>query len=157
LILTLPTLDEAQALLADPFHFRSLPVLEGALPPAFVFEAALVQAGTSWLMPRLLIEGTALVGAAGFKGEPKNRTVEIGYNIAPAFQRRGFATQAASLLLDEAFATGEVDRVIARISPANTASRRVLEKMRFIRHGFDSVTKPDAPEVWLTLRPSVGH
>ena len=46
-----------------------------------------------------------LVGNGGFKGPPSaSGVVEIGYSILPAFQRRGFATEAARCLMAAAFA-----------------------------------------------------
>jgi ribosomal-protein-alanine N-acetyltransferase len=135
-----------------PSRCLSLGLCEGALPPAFVFEGALARGGTPWLMPRLLVEGDTVVGACGFKGEPTHQAVEIGYNVAPPYRRRGFATQAARELLGVAFASEAVDHVLARIAPANEASRRVLERLGFVRHGLDPVTKPEAPEVWIRRR-----
>ncbi|MCA9880957.1 MAG: GNAT family N-acetyltransferase, partial [Thermomicrobiales bacterium] len=52
-------------------------------------------------------------------------TVTLGYSIFPAFQRQGYATEAAHILTEWALAQPEVLRVRATISPRNTASQRV--------------------------------
>ncbi len=70
----------------------------------------------------------ALVGDVGFKGGPDRRgSVEIGYGIAPAYRRRGYASEAASALVEWAFARPDVRRVIAECLPDNAGSIKVLE------------------------------
>ena len=55
--------------------------------------------------------------------------VEVAYLLDPALWGRGLATEAARAIADHAFATLPVERLIALIDPANTASRRVAEKV----------------------------
>lgn len=63
------------------------------------------------------------------------RTHELGYIFNPAYQRQGYATEAARALVDHAFAELGVHRVVANCNPANVASWRVLEKIGFVREG----------------------
>jgi len=51
----------------------------------------------------------------------------MGYAIAPRYRRRGFATEAAAVVLD--WADGHGVDVYASIRPPNPASARVLEKI----------------------------
>lgn len=75
-------------------------------------------------------EEKMLVGDAGFKGRPdRSGSVEIGYGIAPAYQRRGYATEAARGLLKWAFSNPDVKRVTAECHEDNRASIRVLERL----------------------------
>lgn len=75
-----------------------------------------------------------LVGDVGFKGRPDRAgTVEIGYGIAPVYQRRGYASEAGRGLLKWAFSHPEVKRVIAECHEDNTASIRVLERLGMVR------------------------
>jgi [ribosomal protein S5]-alanine N-acetyltransferase len=65
----------------------------------------------------------ALVGLGGFKSVPNaERTVEIGYAIAPNYQGRGFATSAARQLIEIAFGSTLVDCVCAHTLAEHNAS-----------------------------------
>ncbi len=88
-----------------------------------------------------------LVGNGGFKGPPGNAgTVEIGYEIAPAYWNRGFATEAVQGLLAYAFSHEEVKAVMAHTLAQVNASNRVLQKvgMQFIAEVVD----PEDGQVW---------
>ncbi len=77
-------------------------------------------------------ERAALVGAGGFFGPPTSDwVVEIGYSIVPSFQGRGYATELVRALVKHAFSTGNVKRIIARTTPENVASIKVLVKSGF--------------------------
>lgn len=52
---------------------------------------------------------------------------QVGYRVAPAHQRRGYATAALRLLMPVAVSHGFA-RLWITCRPANVASRRVLEK-----------------------------
>jgi RimJ/RimL family protein N-acetyltransferase len=54
---------------------------------------------------------------------------EIGWVFSPAVARRGFATEAASTLLDWACGPVGLRRVIARLDEANDASARLCERL----------------------------
>ena len=71
-----------------------------------------------------------LVGDVGLSpAEDDANVIKLGYTIAPAFQRRGYATEAIAALVDYAFDTllADVARVYA--SAINTPSVRVAEKV----------------------------
>jgi ribosomal-protein-alanine N-acetyltransferase len=75
--------------------------------------------------------GRVLIGSAGFKGPAADGTVEIGYGVVRDHQRRGYASEAVRGLVKHAFATPEVERVIAETLPELTASIGVLAKCAF--------------------------
>ena len=88
--------------------------------------------------PRLFLveEPCALVGWGGFKGPPDDGgVVELGYAVAPAWEGRGVATAATSQMLREAFATPEVQAVIAHTLAEPGPSAGVVEKTGFARDG----------------------
>lgn len=60
---------------------------------------------------------------------PDKDEVEIGWWIDPAFWGRGFATEGARSVRDEAFARVGLDRIIGRHQKANPASGRIMEKL----------------------------
>jgi len=90
-------------------------------------------------------DGTA-VGHCGFRGPPQDAIVEISYGVAPDFEGRGYATQAARALVEIAFESAEVQRVIAHTLERTNASSRVLLKTGFQCAG--QVTDPEDGVVW---------
>jgi RimJ/RimL family protein N-acetyltransferase len=93
------------------------------------------------------------IGNGGFKGKPRDGTVEIGYSIIPEFQRWGYATEAAQALVGWAFGHDDVARVVAGTLPESAASQAVLSKLGFRRTGradesgvlrFEKLKRPPA-------------
>lgn len=73
-----------------------------------------------------------LIGAAGYLGPPDPMgCVEVGYSIVPEFRAAGFATELLHALAARALRTPGVVRVIARTTPGNPASIKVLEHCGF--------------------------
>ena len=96
-----------------------------------------------WSMQLFVDPATGrLLGSGGFAAPPVDRTVEIGYEIAPAFRGLGFGTAAARALIEGAVTSGEVDHVIAHTKPAPNASTGVLTSL-----GFEHVADQEDPEV----------
>lgn len=79
---------------------------------------------TPWAI--VLRDTGVVVGFCGFLVRPVKGTT-MGYAIVPGYRGRGFATEAAAVVLDWA-ERHEVD-VYASIRPPNPASVRVLEKI----------------------------
>jgi [ribosomal protein S5]-alanine N-acetyltransferase len=77
------------------------------------------------------IEWPVLVGGGGFKGAPRDGTVEIGYAVIPQFRGRGYATEMVRALVKWAFQQPGVTRVIAETEGLNPASERVLARVNF--------------------------
>jgi ribosomal-protein-alanine N-acetyltransferase len=73
-----------------------------------------------------------VIGAASFKGPPDDDGgVEIAYGIVPAYQGQGYATEAASALVEFAMERVEVCTIRAHTMPDGSASMRVLVKTGF--------------------------
>lgn len=83
----------------------------------------------SWYF--VLREPRILVGQGGYCGRPESGTVEVGYSVLEAHQRRGYATEAVRALVERAFAEPGVDTVIAHTLPGLAPSIRVLERLGF--------------------------
>jgi len=127
----------------DAFARRHALVLEeGGCAPAFIYERALrniALAPPGWaglLGTRLyVLDGQRVVGSGGVKAPPlDDGEVEIGYAVAPAYQGRGLATQAARMLTQEALDFG-ASCVSAFTAPDNTASWRLLQRIGYVRGG----------------------
>lgn len=67
------------------------------------------------------------IGLSPVEGEPG--VIKIGYTIAPAYQGRGYATEAVRALVDYVFGTLGADVVRAYASAENLPSIRVAEKV----------------------------
>lgn len=82
----------------------------------------------AWLI--LLPAEQVIIGDIGFHGPPdQTGTVELGYVLTPLYHGQGYATEAASTLLDWTLAQPTVRRIIANCDAHNHASIRVLEKL----------------------------
>ena len=80
----------------------------------------------------LLREENKVIGFASFNGPPDAEgMVEISYAIAPGCRGRGYATEAARLLIERAMASGKVRTLFAHTLPEKNASTRILEKCGF--------------------------
>ncbi len=113
-----------------------LQVVDGYLPSEFMgvlqHSRNAMQSGQIW-HPWLcylffLRPERAIVGLGGFKSIPDNRTVEIGYSVAPSYQNKGVATSAVKQLIEIAIASNLVDCVCAHTLAEPNASTRVLKK-----------------------------
>jgi ribosomal-protein-alanine N-acetyltransferase len=94
----------------------------------------------------LLLSDRTDVGLGSFKGPPAEGEVEIAYAILPQHQGKGYATAAARAMVEYAFRSGEVRRVIAHTLPDGAASQRVLRKAGFRKIG--EVVDPEDGLVW---------
>jgi [ribosomal protein S5]-alanine N-acetyltransferase len=160
---TVPLLN---ALNDDPARFDELigsPVPDGwpEFPEAIGFTLTQLKNATeadrSWSMQFFVDRATGrLIGSGGFVAPPVERTVEIGYEVAPEFRRRRLGAAAARALIESAVASDEVDHVIAHTLPGPNPSTGVLTSL-----GFEHVDVQQDPDVgavweWRWTRPSPG-
>jgi RimJ/RimL family protein N-acetyltransferase len=94
---------------------------------------------TAWYW--ILRQPRTLIGISGFKSQPIDGAVEIGYAVLPAFQRRGFATEGIGAMTHWAFAKG-AQLVFAETLPELIVSQRVL-----LKNGFQFVGEGSEPGV----------
>jgi RimJ/RimL family protein N-acetyltransferase len=101
-------------------------------------------ASLPWLMRAIVLrEETRAIGLINFHAPPdEHGAVEIGYEIAEPYRRRGFAREAATALIDWAAANG-ARLVRARIDVGNVASQATLVGFTFIREQIDEVDGPE--------------
>jgi ribosomal-protein-alanine N-acetyltransferase len=117
--------------------------------PAFVAQQESAADTDVWVHGFAIVEkaGAMVIGLCGYKGPPSpDATVEIAYGLAPAYQGRGYATEAAQELVARTFASGLVRRVIAHTLPEQNASTRVLSRCGFARVG--ELIDPEDGLVW---------
>jgi RimJ/RimL family protein N-acetyltransferase len=140
------------ALTDDPTRFGELigsPVPAGwpEFPEAIGVTLAQLEdapeAEPPWSMQFFVDRATGrLVGSGGFVAPPVERTVEIGYEVAPEFRGRRFGVAAARELVEHAVASGDVDHVVAHTLPGPNPSTGVLVSL-----GFEHVDDHEDPEV----------
>jgi ribosomal-protein-alanine N-acetyltransferase len=100
-----------------------------------------------------VIERTSgrLVGEAGlFPLAPGGPDISLGYAFGADHWGRGYATEAARGVLDEAFGQLGMTRVVAITREANTGSRNVLRKLGFRMQGVRHVW--GAEQLYFVLR-----
>lgn len=86
-----------------------------------------------------------LIGNGGYVGAPDNEgVVEIGYEIGPAEQGRGYATEAAAAMVATAFEAG-ARSVIAHSLAETNASNGVMKKLGM---RFDSELEAEGMKIW---------
>jgi RimJ/RimL family protein N-acetyltransferase len=119
------------------------PAFPEAIDVALAHLRSAPEADHAWSM-QLFVDGVTgrLVGSGGFVGPPVDRTVEIGYEVAPEFRGQGYGTAAARALVEQAVASGEVDHVLAHTLPGPNASTGVLASL-----GFEHVADQEDPDV----------
>jgi [ribosomal protein S5]-alanine N-acetyltransferase len=77
-----------------------------------------------------------MVADCCFKGEPNdNGEIEIGYGTYPAFEGKGFMTEAVGAMIRWAFAQPNVRAITAQTDPSNIASQKILQKNNFVQYG----------------------
>jgi [ribosomal protein S5]-alanine N-acetyltransferase len=83
-----------------------------------------------------------MIGMCGFAAPPdSDGAVEIGYGIAPDYQGKGYASEAAQGLVDFASRDPRVRTIRAHTLMQTNASTRVLEKC-----GFEKISETVDPE-----------
>ena len=113
-----------------------IPVVEGwigfpeSLPAAV--DGARRRSEDPWGTHLFFDDDGALVGFGGFKGQPRDGEVELGYAVAPARQGRGIATVVVEDLVGRARTAG-VHLVSAHTLAEENASTAVLRKCGFAR------------------------
>ena len=93
--------------------------------------------GSSWIARAIVRRGDDLViGGADLRVvSPRDRRAEIGYGLARAHWGRGYATEAAGLLLRFGFERLGLVRIQALCAVDNERSARTLERLGMRREG----------------------
>jgi [ribosomal protein S5]-alanine N-acetyltransferase len=109
-----------------------------AASPDFVTQLQTATASDPWKVGFGIVRKTdnLVIGMCGFAGPPDfEGSVEVAYSIAPAYQGKGYATEAARALVEFASTNENVRTIRAHTLPEVNASARVLEKCGFKKTG----------------------
>jgi [ribosomal protein S5]-alanine N-acetyltransferase len=94
----------------------------------------------TWCPHAVVLDGE-MIGHAGYHGPPGiNSTqnpdaVEYGYKIFPAWRGRGYATQAAVMLMDIAEERAGIRHFVIAVGPQNEPSLAIARKLGFVKTG----------------------
>ena len=102
--------------------------------PDFVARLKVATAPDPWKLGFAVVHriDNVVIGMCGFTGPPNaDGAVEIAYSIAPSYQGKGYATEAALALVDYALNNSRVRTIYAHTLAESNASTRVLEKCHF--------------------------
>ncbi len=130
----------------------------------------MIDEATKWLS--LVVEVKALgrvIGNVGFNTQRigDERQGMIGWTLGVAFEGRGYATEAATALIDHLFCVEGFHRLFAKTSPDNGRSWRLMERLgmrreaHFVKNCFhdgvwvDKYLYAILAEEWRT-RPTTG-
>lgn len=84
------------------------------------------------------------IGLCGLLKRVQLDDVDLGYALLPEFCAQGFAFEAASAVLDFAYDSLEIPRTLGLVSPDNSRSIKLLEKLGFKFRELQQM-KPDGP------------
>ena len=111
-------------------------------------EAHLRQQGFGLYAAELRREGSFL----GFIGlnlpsfqAPSNPGVEVGWRLAAEYWGPGLATEGARNIVPYAFEILGLDKLVSFTVPANTRSRRVMEKLGMVHDPAEDFDHPRLP------------
>ena len=91
--------------------------------------------------PHAVVLGGQMIGHAGYHGPPginstrASDAVEFGYKIFPAYRGRGYATKAATILMDQARDLAGIQHFVLSVGPHNEPSLAIVRKLGFVRTG----------------------
>ncbi|MBW3549021.1 MAG: GNAT family N-acetyltransferase [Actinobacteria bacterium] len=131
---------------AERFGIAVEPGWEG-YPEVMALLAEVRHASTpdEWGLHLVFDEDGALVGNAGWKGEPVDGAAELGYAVAPSRRGRGIATAVVHELLARARAA-RLRTVVAHTLAEASPSTSVLARSGFANVG--EVLDPDDGPIW---------
>ena len=106
-----------------------------------------------WLARAIVFRtnGRPMAGHIGFHGPPDViGRAEMGYTVLPKFQRQGYATEAATAMMEWARIQHRVTSFYLSISPQNTASLAMAAKLGFRQVG-EQIDEEDGLELLFEL------
>jgi ribosomal-protein-alanine N-acetyltransferase len=107
--------------------------------------------------PHAIVLGGQMIGHAGYHGPPginsnnEPDAVEFGYRIFPPYRGRGYATQAATMLMDQAEGRAGIRHFVLSVGPHNAPSLAIVRKLGFTQTG-ERMDEEDGLELVFELR-----
>ncbi len=111
--------------------------------------------------PHAIVLGGQMIGHAGYHGPPgvnstqNPNAVEFGYRIFPPYRGRGYATEAARMLMDLAEERAGIRHFVLSVGPENDPSLAIVRKLGFVRTG-EQMDEEDGLELVFELTRTGG-
>jgi RimJ/RimL family protein N-acetyltransferase len=111
----------------------------------------------TWCPHAVVLDGR-MIGHAGYHGPPGVNSVEnpdaveFGYRTFPAHRGRGYATQAATKLMEMARERG-IEQFVLSVAPDNEPSLAIVRKFGFVQTG-ERMDEEDGLELVFELATS---
>jgi ribosomal-protein-alanine N-acetyltransferase len=118
-----------------------LPIL--AVYPAFYKKIGYTK---PWIGYFFSNENNEIVGMGGYKGKPKNGSIEIAYGTFTEFEGKGIGTEICRLLVLLSKQTDSTLQITARTFIKDNSSARILTKNGFVSIG--TVYDEEDGDVW---------
>lgn len=109
--------------------------------------------------PIHLLSSGEHIGCCGLRPyRPKDQIHELGFHLRPKFWAQGLAPEAARAVIPHAFETIGAKGLSAGHHPANTTSKKLIEKLGF-RYSHDEFYAPLGMNLpyYLLMRPSLAQ
>lgn len=100
-----------------------------------------------WEFGITLKETGELIGACDFCLEDGG--VELGWVLAKAHWKKGYAAEAARVMIDHVFSHSDYNRIFARCDAANYGSWRVMEKIGMTREAVFRKVRPSGNDEYV--------
>jgi ribosomal-protein-alanine N-acetyltransferase len=92
------------------------------------------KAGIRW---GIALKGRSnIIGTLGFNNFTKNHRANIGYDLQADYWSKGYATEAIKAVINFGFNELQVNRIEAEVMQGNTASEKLLSRLRFTKEGI---------------------
>ncbi|WP_042165913.1 GNAT family N-acetyltransferase [Paenibacillus gorillae] len=85
----------------------------------------------SWLQLAVCLKDGSLAGDVGIHFLEDGFQAEIGYTFSPEYQRKGYAAEAVSAVMDYLFIQLNKHRITGSVDPDNLRSIKLLEGLGF--------------------------
>lgn len=91
----------------------------------------------NWVKWDIILKSSdQVIGSCGFHNwEKDHERAELGYILKEDFRRQGYMTEAIKSVVDYGFTTMNLNRIEAFISPDNTPSLSIVERLMFTKEG----------------------
>jgi RimJ/RimL family protein N-acetyltransferase len=109
--------------------------------------------------PHAVVLGGQMIGHAGYHGPPgvnstqNPEAVEFGYRIFPPYRGRGYASEAAKMLMDLAEERAGIQHFVLSVAPDNEPSLAIVRKFGFEQTG-EHMDEEDGRELVFELNRS---